>query len=68
MEKYFYEGPIKLFDQIIVKHVEDYTVASSEKKARANLTFRYKRLLGYESSAKISMPGKLTIVDTGKDE
>ena len=66
MEKYFYEGPVKLFEKIIIEHVEDYTVAATKNRARANLEFRYKQRLGYTRGAKINLPGKLTIVNVKK--
>ena len=63
MNKYIYNGPVMEFDRCIANQWKGETVAVSEKKARANLTFRYKQEQGKAPTAKISLPGKITMVD-----
>ncbi len=59
MNRYSYNGPVKEFDRIISLGWSGETFAKSEKKARNNLAFQYKRSHGRSASSKISLPGKL---------
>lgn len=43
MNEYLYEGPVLQFDEVIDRHYKATTWAISEKKARSNLTYRWKR-------------------------
>ena len=43
MNKYSYDGVVKEFDTIISNRWRGSTYAISEKKARNNLIYRYKR-------------------------
>lgn len=63
MNKYIYSGPVKEFDYIISNKWEAETYAVSEKKARANLIYRYKREHGKAQATKITLPGKLVMGD-----
>ena len=63
MAEYTYEGPVKSFDTIEKSRWKVSTVAVSEKKARSNLAYRYKKAHGLAPAASITLPGKLTIVD-----
>ena len=63
MNKYIYNGPVMEFDRCIANQWTGETIAVSEKKARANLTFRYKQENGKTNRAKISLPGKIIMVD-----
>lgn len=63
MNKYIYSGPVKEFGYIISNKWEAETYAVSEKKARANLIYRYKREHGKVQAVKITLPGKLTVGD-----
>lgn len=62
MNKYSYNGPVMEFDRCIADRWKGETVAVSEKKAKANLIFRYKQENGKATNARISLPGKLTVV------
>ena len=44
-----------------------YTHASSEKKALTNLTHQFKQAYGFMPSAKITLPGKIELIE-GKEE
>ena len=61
--KYLYCGPVKEFDRVISNKWEGETYAPSEKKARSNLSYRYKKEYGKSSNAKITLPGKLTMLE-----
>ena len=65
MNTYIYNGPVMEFDRCIANHWKAETMAVSEKKARVNLTFRYKKENGKSPNAKISLPGKITITEKG---
>lgn len=62
MNKYSYNGPVMEFDRCIADRWKGETVAVSEKKAKSNLIFRYKQENGKTANARISLPGKLTII------
>lgn len=60
MNKYIYNGPVMEFDRCVAHCWKGETMAVSEKKARANLAFRYKQEQGKSPTAKITLPGKIT--------
>lgn len=43
MNRYSYKGPVMEFEQCVSNNWEGTTYASSEKKARSNLAYQYKR-------------------------
>lgn len=61
MQRYDYEGPVMEFDTIITRSWHGTTYAPSEKKARSNLAYQYKKQFGRATMSKISLPGKLTV-------
>jgi hypothetical protein len=61
--KFIYEGPVKEFSKVIANNWSGSTYAPSEKKARSNLEYQFKKEYGREKTAKISLPGKITRVD-----
>lgn len=63
MNQYRYEGAVKEFDKIVSDKWVAETRAESEAKARNNLTFRYKALTGRSRFSKITLPGKLEVVE-----
>lgn len=60
-KKYTYEGPVMLFDTCIEHRWVASTYAVSEKKARSNLAYQYKKQTKKASTAKITLPGKLKV-------
>lgn len=58
--KYTYEGPVMLFNACIDPHWSAVTYAPTEKKARNNLAYRYKKETGKAAGSNITLPGKLT--------
>lgn len=61
MYKYSYNGPVMRFEQCIERFWKAETYAPSAEKALNNLAYRYKKTHGLQPSAKIELPGKLTI-------
>ena len=68
MKTYFYDGPVLEFDRIIANHWRGSTIAVSEKKARCNLAYQFKMEYGRVPRSKISIPGKLTIIEGDENQ
>lgn len=61
MNIYSYDGPVMEFDNWIAS-----TRAVSEKKARSNLTYQFKKKNNRLPGTKIILPGKISLV-SGKE-
>lgn len=58
MSKWIYDGPVTVFGKLI-GNWRGETIASSEKKARSNLAYQFKKQNNRTASAVIDLPGKL---------
>ena len=67
MKLYSYDGPVLAFDRIVANHWKASTIAESEAKARCNLAYQFKKETGRVPRTKITVPGKLIIIE-GEDE
>lgn len=65
MNLYTYSGPVMEFDRCIANLWRGSTYALSEKKARSNLTYQFKKSTNRVSNTKISLPGKI-IMEKGE--
>ena len=65
MNLYKYSGPVIEFDRCIANAWIGSTYAVSEKKARSNLIYQFKKSTNRVSNTKISMPGKI-IMEKGE--
>lgn len=63
LHKYVYNGPVMEFDICVSDHWKAETMAVSEKKAKSNFKFQYKKKNNKSQSAKIDLPGKITLAD-----
>jgi hypothetical protein len=63
MQKYSYEGPVVSFGRCIEHNWYGSTYAVSEKKARANLEYQYKKQTGRAPNSKVELPGKITLAE-----
>lgn len=63
MPRYLYKGPVMEFNTLLTDRWEGETVAPSEKKARSNLTYQFKRGNNRIAGTRITLPGKLKMVD-----
>lgn len=63
MKLYSYDGPVLEFDRIVANHWKASTYAESEKKARCNLAYQFKKETGRVPRTKITVPGKLNTID-----
>lgn len=61
-KSYSYDGPVMEFDRCIAHKWHGTTYAVSEKKARSNLLYRFKKENGKVPTAQIKLPGKITLV------
>lgn len=59
MHKYTYDGPVMEFDRCVQEHFKAETYAVSEKKARSNFTFQWKKQNGRVARTRIELPGKI---------
>ena len=67
MQLYLYNGPVFEFEKLITNNWSASTRAESEKKARSNLAYQFKMKYGRTPNSKITVPGKLTIAEGGKE-
>ena len=65
MYLYFYDGPVLEFDRIVANHWTGTTRAKTENKARSNLAYQFKKQYGREARSKITVPGRLIILEGG---
>ena len=63
MNLYDYNGPVLEFDKVVANNWSASTRAQSEKKARCNLAYQFKMETGRVARSKITIPGKLIIVE-----
>lgn len=63
MNQYVYDGPVMEFDICIENHWSGATYAPSERKARSNLAYQFKKKHNRVPSAKITLPGKLQTIE-----
>jgi hypothetical protein len=59
MPRYSYDGPVMEFDICVANRWQSSTLAVSEKKARTNLVYQYKKKNNKMPNAKISLPGRI---------
>ncbi len=62
MKKYRYIGPVMGNDRCMQEKWEGETTAVSEKKAKCNLTYRWKKQHGYAPTFPISLPMSLIVI------
>lgn len=62
MNKYSYDGPVMEFDRCVANRWKASTYAVSEKKARSNLTYQYKKRNNKLPNTMITLPGKIILI------
>lgn len=67
MTLYSYDGPVLEFEKIVDNCWHGQTYAVSEKKARTNLAYQFKRDTGRVPRTKITLPGKIKIQGDGQE-
>ena len=61
-----YSGPVYNFDKLIDPKWTARTYAKSERQARNNLAFRYKKEHNKDPKAFITLPGELKEIQKGR--
>jgi hypothetical protein len=61
--RYSYSGPVLYFDKCVCTKWNGTTFASSEKKARSNLAYRFKKENNMMPNARIILPEKIIVED-----
>lgn len=61
--KYSYDGPVVTFDKCLADHWKGETMAPTETKARSNLTYQVKKQLKLMAGTRVSLPGKIKMVN-----
>ncbi len=59
MNRYSYKGPVMEFERCVSNNWKGTTYATSEKKARSNLAYQYKKQSNKIAATRITLPGKL---------
>ena len=63
MNRYSYQGPVMEFSRCVNDNWKAETMAPSAAKAKSNLAYRWKKENNRIPSAKITLPGKVTLVN-----
>ena len=63
LHKYRYDGPVLEFDRLVTDHWKGETMAPSEKKARSNLAYQYKKKNNRIASVKVKLPGEIKMAN-----
>lgn len=63
MKLYYYNGPVTEFGKCIEHRWTGETYAPSEKKAKSNLIFQFKKQTNRAASTKIDLPGKVVTAE-----
>ena len=61
MNLYSYSGPVTMFNRCVSSTWKGETYASSERKAKSNLIFQYKKQNGLTPASRINLPGKVIL-------
>ena len=59
--KYTYAGSVLHYNAVVASNWKAETFAVSEKQARSNLGYQYKKSCGYLPNYQITLPGKVCV-------
>ena len=62
MNQYLYDGPVMEFGTCVSNRWQGTTYAVSERKARSNLVYQFKKKNNRVPGATITLPGEVIIV------
>lgn len=63
MKRYVYDGPVMEFEKCVADRWKGETLAVSERKARSNLSYQYKKENDRVANTRITLPGKIKAID-----
>lgn len=66
MNQYIYDGPVMEFNTCVADRWKGSTYAVSENKARNNLAYQFKKRSNRIPGTKITLPGKIVVVNGGR--
>ena len=59
MNLYLYDGPVTSFGTMVTNRWKGSTYAMSDRKAKSNLAFQYKKQRHLQPGSKIELPGEV---------
>ena len=59
MNLYLYEGPVTSFGEVVARKWRASTYAMSDRKAKSNLAYKYRKQRGLLATSKIELPGEI---------
>lgn len=63
MHKYVYNGPVEEYDDCIRRRWKSQTFAVSEKKARSNLAYQWKKANNLDPRTRVTLPGQVILAE-----
>lgn len=63
MKHYRYSGPVSQFGKCICNKWTGETIAATERRAKSNLSYQFKKETGRLGTTNISLPGKLELIE-----
>ena len=63
MKRYVYDGPVMEFEKCVADRWKGETLAVSERKARSNLSYQYKKENNRVANTRITLPGKIKAIN-----
>ena len=61
MNLYLYDGPVTAFGKTVANRWKGSTYAVSDKKAKSNLAYKYKKQNNLVPASRIKLPGKIVM-------
>lgn len=61
MNLYLYEGPVTSFGKPVANRWRGSTYAMSDKKAKNNLAYQYKKQKHLSATSRVELPGEITM-------
>lgn len=63
MARFIYEGPVMEFGKLLTDRWKGETITPTESKARSNLIYQFKRQNNRIVGSRITLPGKIKLVN-----
>lgn len=63
MNRYIYDGPVMEFNRLVESKWHGETIAPSEKKAKSNLAYQWKKRNNRVAASVVTLPGKVQIIE-----
>lgn len=63
MNRYIYDGPVMEFNRLVDNNWHGETIAASEKKAKSNLAYQWKKRNNRIAATVVTLQGKVHILE-----